>query len=214
MNSWPRNKFGFQAPGLLRFEWLFHAFGTIDSEVPPGPLASVRQVHSASVIRAASAGVQGEGDALITAAPDLFLGIRTADCFPVLIADRRTHAVAAVHAGWRGVAGGIVPATVRALQAGFGSAVEDLQIAIGPGIGACCFEVGPEVAAQFQRQGRIHLDLAAEIAAQCKTLGVSAAKIETSHLCTFCHAPEFFSYRRQGAAAGRMVSVIGAARHK
>lgn len=200
---------GYQSSVLLGFDWLLHAFGTRASGPPAAPLATVKQVHSALVLRAGGEGLQGTGDGVICDRPGLLAGIRTADCFPVLIADPQKRAVAAVHAGWRGAAGGIVPAAVHAMGRDFGSDAADLHVAIGPGIGPCCFEVGPEVALQFGQEGRVHLDLGAEIARQVAICGVPETQVELAHLCTFCDPGGFYSYRREGAAAGRMMSFIG-----
>lgn len=191
---------------MLNFDWLRCGFGTRDSGLPQGAVASVQQIHSSKVVRADTAGVQGQADGLISNTAGLLLAIRTADCFPVLLADPQNRAVAAVHAGWRGVAGGIVPVAIDAMRAAFGTRASDVHIAIGPGIGPCCFEVGPEVALQFGREGRVKLDLAGEIARQS---GVPQEQVHLAHLCTFCDPVQFHSYRRDGAAAGRMTSYIG-----
>ena len=209
-----RDEYGYHSPVLLAFDWLFHAFGTLDSVSPSWPVATARQVHGATVLHAGGAGVQGEADGLITDTPGLLLGIRTADCFPVLIADPEHRAIAAVHAGWRGVAAGIVPAALSGMRRNFGSVSKNLEVAIGPGIGPCCFEVGPEVAVQFGREGRVHLDLETEIARQCRDSGVPDQQVNAAHLCTFCDPREFHSFRHQGLAAGRMISVIGVLKHK
>jgi hypothetical protein len=103
--------------------------------------------------------VLGEGDALLDNTPGSVVAIKTADCLPILLVDDRHRAVAAVHAGWRGTVAGIAQRAVEAMRAQFGSAPGDLRAAIGPGIGPCCYEVGPEVAAEFGRQGRAHVDL-------------------------------------------------------
>lgn len=209
-----RDEYGYRSPVLLGFDWLFHAFGTLDSVLPAWPMATARQVHSATVLRVDAEGLQGEADGLVTGTPGLLLGIRTADCLPVLMADPEHRAVAAVHAGWRGVAGGIVPRALSAMRQSFGSQPKNLHIAIGPGIGPCCFEVGPEVAVQFGREGRVHLDLANEIALQCRVNGLPDQQVDSAHLCTFCDPSEFHSYRRQGLGAGRMMTVIGVQTHK
>lgn len=164
------------------------------------------------------AGVIGEGDALISDKPGIALAIRTADCLPVLIADPLHRAVGAVHAGWRGTALEIVPKTIRAMGQRFGSRQEDLVIAIGPGIGGCCFEVGPEVAQKFaaffpERQdlaGRAKIDLAETIRRQLGRNGGSVGQLALSGLCTVCQPELFHSYRRDREAAGRMVSAIRA----
>ena len=112
------------------------------------PLAWARQIHSAIVLEA-RAGLCGEGDALFTERTDLALGVVTADCVPVLLAGAR--AIAAAHAGWRGLAAGVLPRTVERLVEAFGEQPADLQAWIGPAIGPCCYEVSDEVADQVAR---------------------------------------------------------------
>jgi polyphenol oxidase len=191
--------------------WLRHGFGTrLSTEWPgPEPLASAKQIHSDRVLRVESPGPQGEGDALISNLPGIDLTIRTADCLPILIADRRNRAVAAVHAGWRGVVAEIVPKTIDGMRQQFGSNPEDLLVVIGPGIGACCFEVGPEVAVQFQLSGRTKIDLAETVRQQLGRNGVTMGQISASGRCTYCESQLFESYRRDRDRAGRMTALIG-----
>lgn len=191
--------------------WLRHGFGTRLSAGWPSTtsLATAKQIHSDRVLRVEGPGAQGEGDALISNVPGIALTIRTADCLPVLIADPRNHAVAAVHAGWRGVVAGIVPKTVQAMQREFGSRPEELVVAIGPGIGKCCFEVGPEVAAQFGLEGRTNVDLIETMCRQLGRNGVIPENIKASDECSCCKRELYESYRRDREAAGRMVATIG-----
>jgi YfiH family protein len=208
----------YRAQALEDIPWLEHGFGTRLSSGWPetADLASVRQVHSDKVLIADRAGVIGEGDALISNQPGIMLSVRTADCLPILMADTRNRAVAAIHAGWRGTILEIVPKTVQAMADKFGTRPDDLVIAIGPGIGACCFEVGPEVAIQFSRffpersdlDQRTKVDL---VETNLRLLGRndgSMRQIATSGLCSFCRADLFHSYRRDREAGGRMVSAI------
>lgn len=191
--------------------WLEHGFGTRLSAGWPAKadLASAKQIHSDRVLLVESGGPQGEGDALISNRPGIALAIRTADCLPILIADPRNRAVAAVHAGWRGVVSEIASKTIHALCQRFDSKPEDLIVAIGPGIGPCCFEVGPEVAVQFQLSGRTKVDLIETTCRQLRRNGVNPGQISTSRLCSCC-GPDFFeSYRRDREAAGRMIAMIG-----
>jgi purine-nucleoside/S-methyl-5'-thioadenosine phosphorylase / adenosine deaminase len=134
------------------------------------PLVTLHQVHSAMVrvagampgdsrgspLRAGATDLPRHsaprGDALLAAQPGLLIGIKTADCLPVLLVDRRLRVVAAVHAGWRGIARRIVQKTVGELRRSFDCDPSDLLAAIGPGIQACCFEVGPEVLQEFACQ--------------------------------------------------------------
>ncbi|MBN2337839.1 MAG: peptidoglycan editing factor PgeF [Acidobacteria bacterium] len=205
-----------------------HAFST-RSGLPGAPgfadggLLTLRQVHSSRVCvvrEPPDAWEPPEGDALAAAFPGAALGVRTADCFPLLVADPVAGAVAAVHSGWRGTLGGVLADTLRALVREFGSRPGDLHVAVGPGIRACCFEVGPEVADRFSgahpgavrpapgRPGKYLLDLPRVLDAQMDEAGVARARRYDSGLCTVCRPREFFSYRREGAAAGRMMSVI------
>jgi YfiH family protein len=198
------------APNLAQFSWLTHGFGTRESEYPAG-IATLRQIHSGIVIEVSQHGADrfAEGDALIAREQGDLIGVRTADCVPILIADSRTHAVAAVHAGWRGSAVRIVENTVARMRQRYHSRPEDLHAAIGPAIGGCCYEVGPDVARQFgtDTDVPVKIDLAAINARQLSEAGVR--DVWKSGRCTFCEAEHWFSYRREKEAAGRMVSFIG-----
>jgi hypothetical protein len=134
------------------------------------PLISIRQIHS-SLIRsntarfaaASDAPQPCKGDGLITNAPGLLLAVQTADCIPVLVADRRQRVVAAFHAGWRGTAKRIVESGVGRMRLEYGSRPQDLIAAIGPGIGACCYAVGEEVFSSFESQFAYFADLFCEV---------------------------------------------------
>ena len=194
------------------FEWLVYGFGTRLSDIPARfpHLATLRQVHSAACVAAEGrAGVLGTGDALLENTPGAVVAVRTADCIPILLVDQRTRAVAAVHAGWRGTVAGIAASAVAAMRGRFGSAPADLHAAIGPGIGKCCYEVGPEVAARFGEPGRAHIDLPGANRRQLIEAGVTARRIYASNLCTMCRPEEFHSFRRDKEAAGRLHSFAG-----
>jgi YfiH family protein len=193
---------------LASLPWVEHGFGTRDP-LPAGfESASLNQIHSDLVVMPAQTGRCGDGDALVSNRAGLTVSIRTADCYPVLLADTRRRTVAAIHAGWRGTAAHIVEKTLSKMQAEFGTDPTDVLAAIGPGIGVCCYEVGEEVARQFGLSGRTHLDLALENRRQLERAGVPPGKIEALGVCTLCDAERFFSYRREREAAGRMVSYI------
>lgn len=175
-------------------------------------VAWVEQVHSARVV-AAGVGRSGEGDALVGDG-EAALSVVTADCVPVLIAAGTR--VAAVHAGWRGIAAGVVEATVARLAEEARAAGEEPRPAgwsawIGPAIGACCYEVGPEVAdrvraasaddAVLPRPDRPHLDLPIAVVAQLARTGVGT--VRPLLWCTRCEPDRLHSYRREGEAAGR-----------
>ncbi len=182
------------------------------------PVAAARQVHSDRVVEARE-GPCGEADALWTTRRGLALSVITADCVPVLLAatgaERGTAPgpVGAVHAGWRGIAAGVVPRAVEAL----GVAPEALTAWIGPAIGACCYEVSEEVAAQVAAashpavvapglRDRPHLDLPGAVRHQLLRAGVPAPRIVVR--CTRCDAEALWSYRREGRGAGRNVAYV------
>lgn len=193
-------------------------------------LLRLRQVHGRDVLTLRRGGAlppvdpAPEADALVADEPDAALVIRGADCVPVLVADRRTGAVGAAHAGWKGTALGTAVAAVEAMQAAFGSRPADLVVALGPSIGPCCYQVGENLLTAFAAAGHaqasaerwfarradIRLDLWTANADQLEAAGVPAAQIHVSGLCTACHLEQCFSYRREGEGTGRLAGVIRA----
>ena len=176
----------------------------------PSDVSWLRQVHSNRVLEARPLQT-GEGDALVTSHADLALAIAIADCVPVLLAS--PEQVAAVHAGWRGLASDIIPETLSRLTAPAGS----VRAWIGPAIGACCYEIGEDVAESLRaagghdtvrstRGGKSHADLQAIAEVQLRARGVET--IERTDLCTRCHPNLLWSYRREGERAGRNWAVI------
>ena len=123
---------------------------------PSTPLADVHQIHSNLVLLACAANASRKkprsADGLMTGESDLLLGVRTADCIPILVADRKLRAVAAFHAGWRGTVQRIVESGIGRMRLQFGSRPEDLIAAIGPGIGPCCYAVGEDALSEFESQ--------------------------------------------------------------
>lgn len=200
-----------------------HAFGT-RSEVEPDDWLCARQVHGARVVEASACRAQPppEADAVVSAEPGVFIGVVTADCVPILLAAGRGAAVAAVHAGWRGLAAGVIEAGVAALQER--ARGEALSAVVGPHIGPCCYEVdAPVLDALAARQGSLldaclcnagsrhaQLDLGALTLAVLEREGVGRRGSLTAG-CTACEARRFHSYRRDGARAGRLVHRIAAA---
>jgi len=155
-------------------------------------MASLKQIHSDISFTAERPGGVGEGDALVTRTPGVAVSIRTADCFPILLADPDTHAVAAIHAGWRGTAAGVVTSTLARMRSEFGTHAENVYAAIGPGIGPCCYEVGVDVAQQFGMREAGYLDLAVENRKQLIAAGLKPERIEQVGGCTFCNPAQFF----------------------
>jgi len=182
-----------------------------------GRLLLLKQVHGASVAVAPWEGTP-EADAGLATGPGLLVGVETADCLPILIVDPRRRTVAAAHAGWRGTASGVATRAVEALLAA-GSDPEDLLAALGPSIGPCCYEVGEELRAAFGPsgtrffrpgpRGRPHLDVRAANLGQLRAAGLSPGHIQEVGDCTACRPDLYYSYRRDGAGAGRMINFVG-----
>jgi polyphenol oxidase len=172
-------------------------------------LVMVRQVHGRTVIHSDAPPRNGglaEADGIVARRTDIAPTVLTADCLPVVVAGE--SAVAALHAGWRGLAGGVLEAGVRALR----DCGEQgrLEAAIGPGIGPCCYEVGEEVQRAFAAHGQAvrrgkNLDLAAVARRVLERAGVDV--IHSVGLCTHCHPELFFSHRRDRGVTGRQAGV-------
>lgn len=191
-----------------------HAAGVDASE-----FRIARQVHGRAVIDADAVDptmlATMEADAVIAAQAGLVPAVLTADCVPILLADGRGR-VAAVHAGWRGTVAGVVGEAVAALVER-GADVTALRAAIGPSICHDCFEVGDEVAAQFDdifvqrsKKDKAHIDLWSANAQQLVLAGVPKDRVEILGRCTLHEQDDFFSFRRDGAGIGQMLSFIAA----
>jgi YfiH family protein len=182
-----------------------------------GRLHLMKQVHGVTVVEAPWP-EPTEADAGISALPGELVGIKTADCLPVLLVDPRRREVAGAHAGWRGTAAGVCLQALQALLSR-GSRVDDVLAALGPCIGPCCYEVGDDVRSAFAREAdhvlraaagaRPHLDLREANGRQLVAAGVKAGSIARIEECTRCRPDLYHSYRREGGAAGRMISYVG-----
>jgi polyphenol oxidase len=192
-------------------------------------LLLIRQVHG-NVIAMARRGETGgwqrpEADAIITDDPSIAIGVRVADCAPVLLFDPVRNVAAAVHAGWRGTAAGVSLVAARSMtQADFGCRASDVVAAIGPCLGRCCGEVGSEVREAFRANGtsdemldrwftqghgdRLFLDLERANRDQLEQAGLDPERIFASGLCTKTNHARLHSYRASGAGAGRMLAAI------
>lgn len=195
--------------------------------LPFESLVLTHQTHTANVAAVGKDYVnQGrhrklrDTDGLVTATSGLGLCCFTADCVPVLLADPENKVVAAVHSGWRGTVGGIAAEAVKKMLAE-GARLETLYAAIGPSIGPCCFEVGPEVQAEFDRafgsslprrksarEGHSMVDLWRANELVLEQAGLSKDRIFTAKICTFCNNSDYFSHRYTNGRRGSMVSAI------
>ena len=195
-------------------------------------LATCWQIHGREIRTVRSGGPLPDAgndercDALATDLPRVLLGVKTADCVPVVLGDSRTGACAAVHAGWRGTADSILGAAVERLRDDYGARAADLIAAVGPAALSCCYEVGPEVVEVFNarfpedsaaifkltRGGHALVDLHEANRRQLVRAGLSAENIHAAPLCTMCRTDLFFSYRREKqkyGRTGRLLGVIG-----
>ena len=203
-----------------------HRFGRRDDAAPPD-LVRPRQVHGVVVARLEGGAAEpAEADAIVSGTPGVPVGIVTADCVPVLAASDDGSVVAAIHAGWRGLAAGVVARGIEALQACRPGS--RLRVVVGPHIGVCCYEVDEPVLgplrARFgkslepalqpavdRRPGHWRLDLGALVAVDLQRMGISPADCGVlPDACTACHPARFHSYRRDGTRAGRLVHHIAA----
>ncbi len=192
--------------------------------LPRITIITARQVHGDAVLKISRGDekLAGIGDGLMTDAPNLCVGVMAADCVPLLFVEPARKIAAAVHAGWRGTAAGIATRTVESMKAAYGIDPAALHVAMGPSIGPCCYEVGPEVAAQIAANwredlkgawrphhgGKGRLDLRALNGAQLLGAGIPRTQISKIGPCTACHIGDFYSYRKEGKS-GHQLSFIG-----
>jgi YfiH family protein len=192
-------------------------------------LAACWQVHGTNVrvVRAYDPpnprGEDERCDALTTNLPRLLLGVKTADCVPILLADAQTGACAAVHAGWRGTSAQIVSRTLARMREEYGTRARDVIAATGPAALSCCYEVGSEVIETFKtnfpadydslltptRTGHALIDLHEANRRQLIDAGVSSDNVHAAPLCTMCRTDLFFSYRREKKTLGRTGRLLG-----
>ena len=181
-----------------------------DLGVPGWGTARVSQIHGAGVAWAEGPGVVGEADAIITDKAGFLIAVRTADCVPILVVGN--GCVGAIHAGWRGLAAGVIPAAVEQM-----GSPTTLAAVVGPSICCGCYEVGEEVVEGISQwvkpalfvdrtRSRPHVDGGKAAVEQLRSAGISS--VERLDLCTWCD-PRFWSHRRDGKAAGRQAAVVG-----
>ena len=203
-------------------------------------VVTLNQIHGREVVtvrrgatRRAQPMAPQDADVLVTDEPDIAVAVRAADCVPLLMADTRSGAVAAVHAGWRGTAAGAAVAAVQALAREFGSKPEDLVVAIGPSIGPCCYEVGTELVDAFAAAGharhlidrwflalppqrgsrerpKLRLNVGGANRDQLILAGVPEESIHACGLCTAMHLDVLTSFRAEQEKAGSMAGIIPA----
>lgn len=210
------------SPYLSSLANIHHAFGTKQSEVVPIRLVTAQQVHGTEVLFVH--GTEKEEhkgfDILMTDKKGVAVGVKTADCLPILIVEPMRGLVAAVHAGWRGTAARVVEKAIQKLIL-LGGHPENLAVSLGPCIGGLCYEVEKDVVGKFQKEFsdwpeffkrksemKWLLNLAEANRRQLLLMGVKPERIDRIDLCTHCRPDLFHSYRRDGQKAGRMVNFI------
>ena len=224
---------GFSYSSLLRYDLGagVDAFSTRKDSVLPYQVVTGHQVHGCEIALVSSSDTNREElqgyDALITEQSGVAIGVRTADCVPILMHDAEAHVIAAVHAGWKGTVQRIAQKVVFKMQQAFGSKPENITTVLGPAIGPDSFQVGEEVVTYFKNQGfpleKIwffnegkgespmyhghHLDLWKANAWLLESCGVPAGNIQVSGIDTYTD-PSFFSARREGVECGRIISVV------
>jgi YfiH family protein len=184
--------------------------------MPGSRVHCLTQVHSDRIIRAENVSPDDypDADGIISGDPSDVLCVRTADCVPVLLEADDGSMIGAVHAGWRGLAQGIILKTISLMES---AGAKKVHAAIGPSIGPCCYQVGPEVVRELAAEpvrrpdGTIAVDLAEIAVQQARKAGIPQERIHVKHSCTCCNPDAFFSFRREKEAAGRNISLIGGA---
>lgn len=156
-----------------------------------------------------------ETDALITNEKGICLFVLTADCVPLVMYEPDSHAIAVIHAGWKGTVKKLAQKTALKMRDLYGSDLANIRVGIAPAAGSCCYEIGAEVENQFlanfpnekgiilERNGKKYLDLAQANLAQLTEIGLLKENIELSNICTICEHETFFSYRKEGGKTGR-----------
>lgn len=184
-------------------------------KISEAELAIPQQVHSGVVKVAYAPGRYEHCDALVTVRRRVFLSVSVADCVPIFLFEPKKKVVAAVHAGWRGTQARIAATTIEVMHREFGCDPTEMIAFIGPSARSCCYEVGKDVATQFEPRfiaedrGRLLLDLLACNVSQLLERGVPGSSIEASPHCTICTPDVYHSYRRDGQRSGRMLGVLG-----
>jgi len=189
-----------------------------------GKIVTMQQVHGDNLIEITDKKMKetGEADGVVTAESGVYLGVLTADCVPLLFIAPKQRLAAAVHAGWKGTLAGIATKTVEYFKSRYGVASGELEVALGPSIGVCCYDVNNDVATPLMKKwgalttpsiamksGKPHINLSRLNRDILRSAGVPGKQLFQIGPCTSCAPDEFFSYRRQGGETGRQIGVVG-----
>ena len=181
-----------------------------------------RQVHgNRAFIVSEKDRLPRDADGSVTDSQRFAIGVQVSDCVPLIAVDVDKRVIAAIHAGWRGLAAGVVSATIGKMSEELACRPGDLEVAVGPSISPCCYTVGEVVMKTFsrsfagwealfsEREGEIRLDLRKGCRLELLSNGVREERIACTGLCTYCHDDLFFSFRRDGGMKGGMMAVAG-----
>jgi len=189
-----------------------------------GRIVTMKQVHGDNVIEVKDKNLKeaGEADGMVTGENDIYLGVLTADCVPILMVAPERNLAAAVHAGWRGTLAGIAEKAVVFFEREHGVLPAELEAALGPSIGPCCYEVKDDVAGPLMkrwgrlstpsvavRDGKTYVDLRRLNRDILRAVGIPGNRLFQIGPCTACSPDDFFSYRRVGGETGRQLSFVG-----
>ncbi|MGZ8443276.1 MAG: peptidoglycan editing factor PgeF [Candidatus Binatia bacterium] len=189
-----------------------------------GKIVTMQQLHADTIVEVTDKKIKeaGAADGMVTGENGVYLGVLTADCVPLLFIAPRQRLAAAVHAGWRGTLAGIAAKTVEYFNRRYGVGAFDLEVALGPSIGVCCYEVSDDVATPLMKKwgalttpsiamkdGKPHINLSRLNRDILRAAGVPGRQLFQIGPCTRCAAEEFFSYRREGGETGRQIGVVG-----
>ncbi len=174
------------------------------------------QIHGNHIKKVVSSGIYEKTDGFITQTPHLPLTIRVADCMPVFLFDPVNVVIGLVHAGWQGTSKKILQTTIQEMQSQYDAKPENIQAALGPAIGPCCYAVKEDVASQFPSKyiKNNRLDIIGSNYDQLIEAGLYADHIEKSVLCTCCHQEWFFSHRCSQGRTGRMIALLAIHKNK
>jgi len=190
-------------------------FATLGRKLGFPAVRFLDQVHGTDVVVVSAGGLAGaclagRADGFLTRAPDTLLALTVADCVPIFLLEPAHRIMALLHAGWRGIASGILE-TGLAAMATRGAAVGSIHCHLGPAICGLCYEVGPEVLAALGRpgDGAGRVDLRAELARRARAAGIAPSRLTFSTWCTRCGEGRFESHRARGARARRVAAYLG-----
>jgi purine-nucleoside/S-methyl-5'-thioadenosine phosphorylase / adenosine deaminase len=189
-----------------------------------GRIVTMKQMHGEDLVEVKDKNLKeaGEADGMVTSEKDIYLAVLTADCVPLLFVAPKQRVVAAVHAGWRGTMAGIAEKTARLLKTRYGVEPSELEVALGPSIGICCYEVKDDVAGPLMkrwgklttpsiavRYGKSFINLRRLNRDILRAAGVPGNQLFQVGPCTSCTPEDFFSYRRERSETGRQMSFVG-----